>query len=112
LTEEQIAALGDNRAHPGLFDERQVLAIEWAAKVTLNTARGDDLLFERLQAQFSEQEIVELTMSTALWNLTNRLNESFRTPLETALSGTRPVTHLAHEALLEYVRRVTERPSF
>jgi hypothetical protein len=87
-----------------------VLAIEWGEKVTLNTARRDDGLFERLQQQFSEQEIVELTMAAALWNLTNRLNESFRTPLEVALPGARPVTHVAHEALLEYVRHANGPP--
>ena len=71
-------------------------------------ARADDALFTRLKAEFSDQEIVELTMATALWNMTNRLNESLHTHLEEHSAGARPVTHVGQEALLEYVRRVTE----
>ena len=71
-------------------------------------ARDDDALFSWLKAEFSDQEIVELTMALALWNMTNRLNESLHTHLEEHATGTRPVTHVSQEALLEYVRRVTD----
>ena len=71
-------------------------------------ARGDDALFARLKERFSDQEIVELTMAAAVWNLTNRMNESLHTHLEEHATGTRPVTHVSQEALLEYVRRVTD----
>jgi hypothetical protein len=72
---------GDYQSSP-LFDERQKLAIEWAEKVTLNTARYDQALFERLSAHFSPQEIVELTMSTAMFNMINRFNDSLHVELE------------------------------
>ncbi len=84
-----------------------MLAIELGEKVTLNTARHEGDLFTRLRRHFSDQEIVELAMAAALWNLTNRLNETFHTPLEEPASGGRPVTEVPQEALLEYVRRVT-----
>jgi alkylhydroperoxidase family enzyme len=107
LTREQIDALPAYREHPDLYDERQRLAIEWGEAVTLMRARGDDALFARLKAHFSDQEIVELTMAAAVWNMTNRLNESLHTHLEDHAAAIRPVTHVEQEALLEYVRRVT-----
>ena len=76
--------------------------------MTLMHARGDDALFARLKAHFSDQEIVELTMAAAVWNMTNRLNESLHTHLEEHAAAIRPVTHVQQEALLDYVRQVTD----
>jgi hypothetical protein len=87
-----------------------MLAIEWGEAVTLNLAGGDDALFARLATHFSDQEIVELTMAAALWNMTNRLNESLHTQLDEHAAGSRPVTHVEQEALLQYVRQVTQGP--
>jgi hypothetical protein len=87
-----------------------MLAIEWGEAVTLNRAGADDALFERLRAHFSDQEIIELTMAAALWNMTNRLNESLHTQLEGHAAGGSPVTHVEREALLQYVRQVTQTP--
>jgi hypothetical protein len=87
-----------------------MLAIAWGEAVTLNLAGGDDALFARLKTHFSDQEIIELTMAAALWNMTNRLNESLHTQLEQHAGGGPPVTHVEQEALLRYVRQVTQDP--
>jgi predicted HAD superfamily Cof-like phosphohydrolase len=76
--------------------------------VTLMNARGNDALFARLKAHFSDQEIVELTMAAAVWNMTNRLNESLHTHLEEHAAAIHAVTHVEQEALLDYVRQVTD----
>jgi len=76
--------------------------------VTLMRARGDDALFARLKEHFSDQEIVELTMAAAVWNLTNRMNESLHTHLEDHAHAIRPVTHVTQDALFDYVRKVTD----
>jgi hypothetical protein len=49
-------------------------------------------------------------MAAALWNMTNRLNESLHTQLEQHAGGGPPVTHVEQEALLRYVRQVTRDP--
>ena len=87
-----------------------MLAIEWGEAVTLNRAGADDPLFERLRAHFSDQEVIELTMAAALWNMTNRLNESLHTQLDVHTAGASPVTHVEQEALLQYVQQVTQAP--
>lgn len=77
--------------------------------MTQNSACADDELLHRPRREFSEQEVVELTMAAALWNMTDRLNETFATALETPVPGAVPVIHIAHEALLAYVGEVAWR---
>ena len=65
-----------------MFDEREMLALAWAEHVTRNTASERDDIFARLQAHFSEAEIVELTLISAMFNMINRINDSLAVPLE------------------------------
>ena len=82
LSEEEFAALqGDYRASP-LFDEREKAAIAWAEAMTLNTAKHDDVVWNELRRHFDEREIVEISLASGLFNMINRLNDSFRTELE------------------------------
>jgi alkylhydroperoxidase family enzyme len=82
LTDAEFAALeGDWRAS-SLFDARAKAVLGWAEAMTLNTARGDDGAWSELRRHFGDAEIVELSMASALFNMINRLNDSFRTELE------------------------------
>jgi len=44
----------------GRFDERERAALEWAHAIEWDSNRADDALWERLHAQFTEAELVEL----------------------------------------------------
>ena len=82
LTEEEFAALqGDYRASP-LFTEREKAAIAWAEAMTLNTAKHDDDVWDELRRRFDDREIVEISLASGLFNMINRLNDSFHTELE------------------------------
>lgn len=49
-----------------LYDERERAALAWAESVTLVSQTGvPDDVFEELQRQFSEKEIVDLTFFVA-----------------------------------------------
>lgn len=65
-----------------LLDDRQKTAIEWAEAVTNFTARDDDELFERMKGEFSDRQIVELTIIIGMWNYSNRFTEALHIPLE------------------------------
>ncbi len=52
-------------------------AEEMTRKVSLS-----DKTFDAVRKVLSEQELVELTMTVAFANFTNRLNEAFKTDLE------------------------------
>jgi len=82
LTEEQVAAAesDDYRDSPHL-DGRQKLALRWAEAVTRFTAH-DDELFAELQEEFSDEQIVELTVLCGMWNWSNRLTEALHVELE------------------------------
>ena len=50
--------------------------------LTSRPANVDQADIEALAAHFDEQQIVELVLAVATANLTNRINDGFRTPLD------------------------------
>ena len=48
----------------------------------MNTAKRDDKVWNELRRLFSDAEIVEVSLITGMFNMINRLNDSFRTELE------------------------------
>ena len=82
LTEAELEALqGDFRASP-LFDACEKAVLAWSEAMTLNTAKSDDAVWNELRSHFNEAEIVEVSLACAMFNMINRLNDSFRTELE------------------------------
>jgi alkylhydroperoxidase family enzyme len=82
LKDEEFEALqGDYRASL-LFSEKEKAALAWAEAMTLNTAKRDDAVWNELRALFTDAEIVEISLASGLFNMINRLNDSFRTELE------------------------------
>jgi alkylhydroperoxidase family enzyme len=75
------ALQGEYRASP-LFNEREKAAIAWAEAMTLNTAKRDDTAWNELRRLFTDAEIVEISLASGMFNMINRLNDSFRTELE------------------------------
>jgi AhpD family alkylhydroperoxidase len=63
------------------FNERERAALAWTELVTrIPQADPDDAAFAALKAQFSDEEIAELTFAIAVINAWNRLNVAMRTP--------------------------------
>src|SRR5262245_44097315 len=77
-TEQRIYALNAWRETP-FFSDRERAALEWTESVTLVADTNvPDEAFERVQKQFSEEEIVALTFAVIVINSWNRLSVSFR----------------------------------
>ena len=83
LTDAEFATLqqDDYRGSP-MFNEREKAVLAWAEAMTLNTAKHDQALWEELRRLFTDAEIVEISLITAMFNMINRLNDSFWTELE------------------------------
>lgn len=82
LTDAELDAVqGDYRAST-LFDAREKAVLAWSEAMTLNTAKSDDGVWQELRGLFNEAEIVEISLACAMFNMINRLNDSFRTELE------------------------------
>jgi AhpD family alkylhydroperoxidase len=82
-TEQRIYALNAWREAP-FFSERERAALDWAESVTrVSETHIPDEAFERVRQQFSESEIVALTLALVAINGWNRLSIAFRVPAGT-----------------------------
>ncbi len=77
-TEQRIYALNAWRETP-FFTDRERAALEWTEAVTLiGSNHVPDDLYQRVSAQFSEEELVTLTGAVIVINSWNRLAITFR----------------------------------
>lgn len=74
LSERQVNDL-DDAPHGDSYDALQRDVIAFAEQVTSHV-KPEAALMERLKAEFSERALVELTLTVALANFTNRVNET------------------------------------
>jgi alkylhydroperoxidase family enzyme len=81
-TEQRIYELVAWREAP-FYTERERAALAWAEAVTLvSIDHVPDALYEAMREQFTDEELVYLTLAIISINSWNRLAISFRTPLE------------------------------
>ncbi|MGH8634793.1 MAG: carboxymuconolactone decarboxylase family protein [Burkholderiales bacterium] len=82
LTDAEFDALQGDYRNSALFSDREKAVLAWSEAMTLNTAKRDGAAWDDLRRLFNDAEIVEISLSCALFNMINRLNDSFRTELE------------------------------
>jgi uncharacterized peroxidase-related enzyme len=80
VSREQLDALADFRTSP-LFSELDRLVLRYAEEMTLRV-QVDPALVETLRIHLDPEALVQLTLSVAAANLTNRFNEALGTELE------------------------------
>lgn len=77
-TEQRLYALSAWRETP-FYSERERAALEWTEALTLVSQNHiSDELYDRVKAQFTEKEMVALTMSIVAINGWNRLAIGFK----------------------------------
>jgi AhpD family alkylhydroperoxidase len=82
-TEQRLYTLSAWRETP-FFSDRERAALAWTEAVTCISENDiNDELYEELYRQFSEKEIVDLTLAVIAINGWNRLTIPFRTPVGT-----------------------------
>jgi AhpD family alkylhydroperoxidase len=90
-TEQRLYGLNAWRESP-YYGDRERAALEWAEAVTLLTEGSvPDAVYEAARSQFSERELVDLTMAIVAINGWNRLCVSFRTVPGRYTPGERPL---------------------
>ncbi|CAN5431646.1 carboxymuconolactone decarboxylase family protein [soil metagenome] len=76
------------REAPAMYDQKERAALGWAESVTLIAhTRVPDAEYEAAIAQFTQKELVDLTLAIALINAYNRMAISFRRTPEELLVG-------------------------
>jgi AhpD family alkylhydroperoxidase len=79
-TQERLEVVSAWREVP-LFTDRERAALAWAEAVTLvANSHVPDEVYEAARAEFTEQELVDLTMAAVAINGWNRLMIAFRIP--------------------------------
>jgi alkylhydroperoxidase family enzyme len=79
-TQERLEVVSAWREVP-LFTDRERAALAWAEAVTLVAdSHVPDEVYEAARAEFTEQELVDLTMAAVAINGWNRLMVAFRIP--------------------------------
>lgn len=83
ITHEQVIALSsDEYLTSDLFDARERAGIAWAEHMTRRTAGRNERVYAMVGGQFSDAEIVELTLVCGLFNMVNRINDSLGLEIE------------------------------
>ena len=78
-TEQRLYMLDAWRETP-LYSERERAALAWAESVTnLNDGHVPDDVYSSALEEFSEEELIDLTMGVVAINSWNRINIAFRT---------------------------------
>ena len=112
LTDAEFDALQseDYLASP-LFNDKEKAVMAWSAAMTLNTAKHDDDVWNELKKHCNEAEIVEVSMMCGLFNMINRLNDSFRTELEPEEYNKRQhkAVGVTAQALVDYACKICKQ---
>lgn len=72
-TEQRLYVLNAWREAP-FYTERERAALAWAEEITMISEGVSEKVFEAAKAQFSEKELVDLTMAVVTINAWNRLS--------------------------------------
>lgn len=86
-TEQRLYMLNAWREAP-MYTERERAALAWAEALTqIKGGQVADAIYEEVKQQFSEAEIVDLTLAVITINGYNRINIAFRPPAGTYKVG-------------------------
>ena len=104
-----------DRATIGVEQNRPILTpgvpkAAWSEAMALNTAKRDEAVWAELRHHFNDAEIVEISLACAMFNMINRLNDSFRTELEPEEYNRRQhgAVGVTAQALEDYACRICE----
>ena len=113
LTDAEFDALQGNYRASALFDEREKAVLAWSEAMTLNTAKADDAAWNEVRRLFNDAEIVEISLACAMFNMINRLNDSFHTELESEEYNRRQhrAVGVTAGALEDYACRICDQRS-
>jgi len=86
-TEQRLYLLNAWKEAP-FYSEREQAALAWAEAVTkITDADLVDNAYEKASKQFTDEELIDLTMAVLIINNYNRINIAFKTPAGTYKVG-------------------------
>jgi len=86
-SEQRLFVMDAWREAP-FYSDRERAALAWAEAVTKLTAQNvPDEVYEEARKEFSEEELIDLTIGVLAINSYNRINIAFRTPAGSYMPG-------------------------
>lgn len=90
LSEEAYAHVAEWASHPG-YSEAERIAIEFAEKFAIDHKALDDAFFERMREHFTDEEIMEISVSVGTWlalgRITMVMDVKVSCPIQLELEG-------------------------
>jgi uncharacterized peroxidase-related enzyme len=110
LSTDEIAVLDGDYAASPVLSHRDKAVVRWAEAVTRNSADRDNEGFEALRQWFDDDEIVELTWLSAMFNMLNRVHDALHIDIEPQhdVDKIQRSAHVSEERVLAYARRMVE----
>ena len=81
IDEQKLAAVWEYRTSP-LFTEAERVALDFAVAAASQPNDVSDELFAKMKQHWTENQIVEIVATIALFGFLNRWNDTLATPLE------------------------------
>ena len=78
VDESLLDALYHIDQHEHLFTDRELVALRYAEMVTTSSRDVTEELYDQLQSQFDDGEIVELTTVIGMFNFFNRFADALK----------------------------------
>lgn len=83
MTEEQVQALGEpGGALQPVFTDEERAVVQFAERLTAHPSGVQQEDLDRLARYLDQEQVVELVLTVAVANFTNRVNEGLRTPVD------------------------------
>jgi AhpD family alkylhydroperoxidase len=79
-TEQRLYMISVWREAPHLYSDRERAALTWAEAVTRLENQVPDAVYDVASREFSEAELIQLTLAIVAINGWNRINVAFHTP--------------------------------
>ena len=93
LTENELRSMGDTKMCDS-FSDADLCVIGYSEQLTMNNVVSDEM-YARLDKYFSQEQIVELSMTVGLSAMVNRVHATFKTDVDTDTKS-----YLASEGLV------------
>lgn len=110
LTLDQINAVESDYRSTDLLSDRDKAVVRWAEAVTRNEAARDKDAFEALGQWFDDEEIVEITWLSALFNMLNRVHDSLQIDIELPdeVDRIQRSSFVPQKAVVEFAREMAD----
>lgn len=85
---DEIGAVGNAVSEREVFSPREALILELANDLTKDPDAVDDAMRDRLRAEFSQSEIVNIVLAIGMYNLTSRFLKALDVDVEDIFTAT------------------------